>query len=296
MRVLAVVTACWLVLWTRAAAADPVDNSIRQLGTDPSQRVRLAAALNLSKERRDPRAVIALAGALRNDADNGIRRVSALALAKMIDPRTAPDAVQLAFTALDDAMANDRSADVSAAAANTLRAIGRFRPVKAARPVKKKGNGPPVFVNVDPTIDQSKKLPAGGGARLEKILKDSVQRTGYATTWPGGGIPTSADLESHSSRGFIVASTVKKVEITKTGSQTQIACTVAVRIAPWNGKDGGERWEANRAASASGSAKATVGSSPKMVSAGVSDCIEAVAENVTNQQVVPFLKRLATTN
>ncbi|MBA2540374.1 MAG: HEAT repeat domain-containing protein [Deltaproteobacteria bacterium] len=295
MRALAVFTACWLLLSIGSASADSIKDSIRQLGTDPSQRVRLAAALNLSKE-RDPRAVIALAGSLRNDADNGIRRVSALALAKMIDARTAPDAVQLAFTALDDAMANDRSADVSAAAANALRSVGKFRPVKASRTPKKKGSGPPVFVNVDTTIDQSKQLPAGGGARLEKILKDSVQRTGYATTWPGGGMPTGADLESSSSRGFIVATTVKKIQITKTGSQTEISCTVAVRIAPWTGKDGGERWEANRAASASGSAKATVGNSPRMVNNGVNDCIEAVAENVTQQQVVPFLKRLASTN
>jgi hypothetical protein len=295
MRVLAVLTA-WLLLCTGTAIADPVGDSVRALGTDQSPRVRLAAAASLSKENRDPRAVIALAGALRNDADNGIRRIAALALARMIDARTAPDALQLAFTALDDAKANDRSSDVSVAAANTLLKIGKFRPIKASKTPKKKGNGPPVFVNVDPTIDQSKQLPAGSGQRLEKILKDSVQRTGYATTWPGGGMPTSAELESNSSRGFIVATTVKKLEITKTGSQTQIACTVAVRIAPWNGKDGGERWEANRAASASGSAKATVGNSPKMVSGGINDCIEAVAENVTSQQVVPFLKRLASTN
>lgn len=297
MRVLAVLTA-WLLLWGGTAIADPVGDSVRALGTDQSARVRLAAAASLSKENRDPRAVIALAGALRNDSDNGIRRISALALGRMIDARTAPDALQLAFTALDDAKDNDRSSDVSVAAGNTLLKIGKFRPVKAARASKtpKKGNGPPVFVNVDPTIDQSKQLPAGSGQRLEKILKDSVQRTGYATAWPGGGMPTAADLESHSSRGFIVASTVKKLEITKSGSQTLIACTVAVRIAPWNGKDGGERWEANRAASASGSAKATVGNSPKMVSGGINDCIEAVAENVTSQQVVPFLKRLASTN
>jgi len=292
MRALAVVTA-WLLL-CGTAVADPIGDSVRQLGNDQSQRVRLAAALNLSKEHREPRAVIALAGALRNDSDDGIRRVAALALAKMIDQRTAPDAMQIAFTALDDAMANDRNADVSAAAANTLRAVGKFRPVKASP--KKKGNGPPVFVNVDPTIDQSKQLPAGSGLRLERILKDSVQRTGYATAWPGGGMPTSADLDASSSRGFIVATTVKKLEITKVGSRTQIACTVAVRIAPWNGKDGGERWEANRAASASGSAKATVGNSPRMVTAGVNDCIEAVAENVTAQQVVPFLKRLASSD
>ncbi len=297
MRVLAVLTA-WLLLCSGTAIADPVGDSIRALGTDPSQRVRLAAAASLSKETRDPRAVIALAGALRNDADNGIRRIAALAMARMIDARTAPDALQLAFTALDDAKDKDRSSDVSVAAGNTLLKVGRFRPVKGSKgtPKKKKGNGPSVFVNVDPTIDQSKQLPAGSGQRLEKILKDSVQRTGYATTWPGGGMPTSAELESSSSRGFIVATTVKKLEITKSGSQTQIACTVAVRIAPWNGKDGGERWEANRAASASGSAKAIVGNSPRMVSGGINDCIEAVAENVTSQQVVPFLRRLASMN
>jgi hypothetical protein len=295
MRVLAVIAACWLLLHAGTVSADPVADSIRKLGTDGSQRVRLAAAASLSKE-RDPRAIIALAGALRNDSDNGIRRIAALALARMIDARTAPDAIQLAFTALDDAKDNDRSSDVSVAAGNTLLKIGRFRPVKVSKRPAKKGNGPPVFVNVDTTIDQSKQLPAGGGARLEKILKDSVQRTGYATSWPGGGMPTGAELEGSSSRGFIVASTVKKIEITKVGSQTQIACTVAVRIAPWTGKDGGERWEANRAASASGSAKATVGNSPRMVNAGVNDCIEAVTENVTSQQVVPFLKRLASAN
>lgn len=292
---LAVLTACWLLLSVGSANADPVTDGIRKLGGDPSQRVRLAAAASLSKE-RDPRAVIALAGALRNDSDNGIRRVAALALARMIDRRTAPDALQLAFTALDDAKANDRSSDVSVAAANTLLKIGRFRPIKVSRRATKKGSGPAVFVTVDKTIDQSKQLPAGGGARLEKILKDSVGRTGYATSWPGGGMPTSADLDAHSSRGFIVASTVKKIEITKVGSQTQIACKVEVRIAPWTGRDGGERWEAHRAASASGSAKATVGSSPRLVTAGVNDCLEAVAENVTAQQVMPFLKRLASAN
>ena len=195
--------------------------------------------------------MIALAGALRNDADNGIRRVAALALARMIDARTAPDAMQLAFTALDDAKDNDRSSDVSVAAGNTLLKVGQVPSGQGSRRHRRhrrRATGPPVFVNVDPTIDQSKQLPAGSGAaaredreeqRAAHRLRDHVAR---------GGMPTSAELESNRSRGFIVATTVKKIEITKSGSQTQIACTVAVRIAPWNGKDGGERWEANRAA------------------------------------------------
>jgi hypothetical protein len=295
MRVLAVLTACWLLLHATGARGDvQVTVGIRQLGSDPSQRVRLAAALGLAKT-RDPRAVIALAGALRNDADDGIRRVAALALSKMIDARTPPDAVALAFTALDDAAANDRSADVQVAASNTALKLASYRPVKktkapSGRPGK--AGGPPVFVNIDATTDQSKQLPPGGGDRLKRIVMQNVQRTGLATTWPGG-LPTSNDLSASRSKAFIVASTVKKIDITKTGAQTQIACTVAVRVAPWTGSDGGERWEANRAASASGSAKAIVGNRPRDVQAGVNDCLEAVAEDVTSRQVVPFLKRLA---
>jgi hypothetical protein len=86
---------------------------------------------------------------------------------------------------------------------------------------------------------------------------------------------------------------VKKIEVTKGGRQTTIACTVTVRVAPWGGKDGGEKWEANRAASASGSAKAMTGNSASAITSGMRDCLEAVAEDVTNRQVVPFLKRLA---
>jgi len=290
MRTVAVITACWVVLCTPAAMADPVGTRVHQLGNDPSGRVRLAAVASLVKE-RDPRAVIAVAGALRNDSDRGIRRVAALALARMINARTAPDAIALALAALDAAKANDASADVSAAAANTLRVVGRYR--RKARGRYKPG--PPVFVNIDATIDQSKQVPANGRARLEKIVKQNVERTGYATSWPGG-LPTSAELASSRSRAFIVASTVKKVVITKVGSQTQIACTFAVRIAPWTGRDGGEQWEANRAASASGSAKATVSNRPRDVNNGVTDCLEAVAEDVIARQVVPFLKRLASAN
>ena len=75
MRALAVIAAC-LVLCARAAAADAVDASVRELDAG-NYKVRLAAALSLSKS-RDPRAVIALATALRNDGEQSIRRVPGL--------------------------------------------------------------------------------------------------------------------------------------------------------------------------------------------------------------------------
>ena len=229
--------------------------------------------------------MIELAGALRNDPDATIRRVSALALAKMIDSRTAADARALGLAAIEHAARSDRDAKVRDTATRASKALAGLR-------TKRTANAPAVFVNIDAATDQSKKLPNGASARLTRIVKTSVERTGYATSWPGG-LPTSADLSSSRSRAFIVAASVKKVDITKAGRQTQIACTVVMRVAPWSGTDGGERWEANRAASATGSARATTGPRDRDIQSGVSECVEAVAEDVTARQVVPFLKRLA---
>ncbi len=149
-----------------------------------------------------------------------------------------------------------------------------------------------MFVNIDATLDQSKKAPSDAPDRVTKIVKASVERIGYATSWPGG-LPTLAELTTAKSRAFIVASTVKRIEISRSGHQTQIACTVAIRVAPWSGRDGGEKWEANKVASASGSAKAMTGNSDHEVAGGVRDCLEAVSEDVTARQVLPFLKRIA---
>jgi hypothetical protein len=284
MRVLAVVAAC-LMLCTRTASADDVDVSVRQLDGNTPYKVRLAAALSLAKS-RDARAVISLASALRNDGEESIRRVAAVALEKMIDASTPEDARDLGIGALEHAAANDADQRVRSTAAQAAKALAGLR--------RKRGttDKPPVFVNVDATTDQSKQLPSDASDRLTRLLRRSVERTGYSTSWPGG-LPTSAELSSNQSRAFIVGGTVKKVEIVRVGGRTQIGCTVAVRIAPWMGKDGGERWEANRAASASGSAKAMCGNRDRDIQSGIRDCVEAVVEDVASRQVMPFLKQVA---
>ena len=299
MRALALV-AVWLLLILQPAHADTVDTSIRQL-SDSSYKVRLAAALALSKS-RDPRAVIALADALAKDRDATIRRVAALALGNMIDARTAEDARELGLDAIDAAV-NDADQKVKETAARIQQDLSGLRRKKKKepprvvdpRPTSKPGSSvdkPEVFVNVDAATDLSKVAPSDAGARLAKVVKQSVERTGYATSWPGG-LPTQTELASNHARAFIIASTVKKIEISKVSRQTQILCKVEIRVAPWSGSDGGEKWEANRAASASGSAKATTGNSDREIASGVRDCLEAVAEDVTTRHVLPFLKRLA---
>lgn len=287
MRAVAVIAAC-LLLWGRAAHADAIDDGIQQM-SDSSYKVRLAAALALSKS-QDARAVLALAGALRSDRDATVRRVAALALGKMIDARTPEAARDAGLDALGDASIADTDADVrdtAARMASSLAALRRKKPPKSDKP--------DVFINVDATVSASKTgLPSDAGERLTRIVRRNVERTGYATSWPGG-LPTQTQLATSRSRAFIVASTVKAVDISKVSRQTEVSCKLEIRVAPWSGTDGGEKWEANKAASASGSAKAMTGNSDREIAGGVRDCLEAVAEDVTSRHILPFLKRLTAT-
>jgi hypothetical protein len=288
MRALAVVAA-WLLWWGSAARAEPVDANIRQL-TGSSYKVRLAAALALSKS-RDPRAVIALADALTHDDHPNIRSVAALALGKMIDAQTTDDARALGLGAIDAAV-HDTDDQVRATALRVQQDLAPLRRIKRDPRTDHGAARPGVFVNIDGTTDQSKLAPSDAGDRLARIVKKSIERTGYATTWPGG-LPTQTELASSHARAFIVAPTVKMIELTKLSRQTQVSCKLEIRVAPWGGTDGGEKWEANRAASASGSAKAMTGNSDREIAVGMRDCLEAVAEDVTTRQILPFLKRLA---
>jgi hypothetical protein len=289
MRALAVVTA-WLLLGGAARAdTDTIDTNIHQMA-DSSYKVRLAAVLALSKS-HDARAVVSIAGALRKDNEPAIRRVAALALGKMIDIRTAEDAREIGLGALAEAATGDADVKVRTTAAHAQQDLSGLRRKKKP-PDPPPSDKPGVFVNIDSTTVQSKAAPSDAGERLARVLRKSVERTGYATSWPGG-LPTQTELASNHSRAFIVASTVKKIELSKVSRQTQIMCKVEIRVAPWSGTDGGETWEAKRAASASGSAKAMTGNSDREIAGGVRDCLEAVAEDVTARHILPFLKRLA---
>ena len=127
--------------------------------------------------------MIALADALVHDDEATIRRVSALALEKLIDAHIADDARELGLDALDRAAANDGDQKVRDTAARIAKELsGLHRRKETAPPPSDK---PPVFINIGTTLDQSKKLPNDGADRLTKVVKKNVERTGYATTWPG---------------------------------------------------------------------------------------------------------------
>jgi hypothetical protein len=264
---------------------DPMTVPIRQL-SDRSYKIRFAAAFSLWKS-RDPRAVFAIANALTYDDDSSVRRIAAIVLSKMIDATTGVDARELGLDALAAAATNDPDQKVRAIAARGYQdLVGLRRKSDELEPAK-----PKVFVNVDRTTDLSKMVPSNAGKQIARIVRKSVECIGYATSWPGGP-PTQSDLTRNHARAFIIASTVKKIELTKLSDRVQVSCDLEIRVAPWSGTDGGERWDANKAASTSGSSKAMTGNSNGEIAGGVRDCLDAVAEDVT-RQIMAFLKRVA---
>jgi hypothetical protein len=267
------------------AHADAVQDQIDQLDAGDGYKVRLAAALSLAKI-SDDRAVFALARALLDDPEKSVRRVCALALKKAVTARTGKKARVEAMNALRDAK-KDRDKKVKKAATKTLAALDALFTVKAPR----------VFVNVDPAKDKTKKAPAQAVTALGKVVRSEVVRGSkdFAVDWPGD-LPTATELTQQGTTAFIVNASVTKVTIATSGRKSTIGCSIEIRVAPWGGTDGEERWVANQTAKSTGSAKATTGSSDKEIAGGVIDCVTAVAEQLTGDQVVPFIRRVTSEN
>jgi hypothetical protein len=269
------------------AAADAIDVEAGALAGAPGYKRRLAAALALSKS-HDGRAVSALATALLKDGEVQIRRVAALALPKAMDASTPVDDRHVAFAALENAASRDNDPKVRDLAARALTKLESLRPPPPSTDM------PAVFVHIGDATDLSSKAPRDAIPKLTKTVKGVVTRRAgdMSTTWPGK-LPTSRQLQQSGSRAFIVAATISAIDINKAANKAEIACTVSVRVAPWNGTDGAEKWVAHKAASASGSGKALTGTGAEQINGGIRDCVMAVAEEVTTKQVVPFLKRVA---
>jgi hypothetical protein len=265
-----------------AAHADDVDDQISELDGGESYKVRLAAALTLSKM-NDDRAVFALARALLDDPDKSVRRVCALALKKAVTAKTGLKARKEAIQALRDAK-KDKDKKVKKAASKTLESLESLFAVKAPR----------VFVNVEKAKDRTKKA-SKALAELDRTVRAEVVRGSkdFAVEWPGE-LPTGQELQQQGTSAFSVNASVTKVQIDTAGSKATVGCSIEIRIAPWGGTDGDERWVANETGKATGSAKATTGSSDREKEAGVVDCVAAVAEQLIDDKVVPFIRRLTT--
>lgn len=265
-----------LALAAPPAHAESTDEYIASLGKGGTPKVRIAALLALTTS-TDARAMAAMCKALGKDADAGVRLVAARSIGKALASTSSTSQRAGGIAALKTASTADKDAKVRAAATELLAAA----------------SAPGVLIHVDAATDATK-LAAGALALTTSSVRGAIARPGYATQWPGGA-PTKAQLTARGAKAFIVASSVTAVTVTRKGAGNQIGCTVQVRVAPWSGKDvgGGERWVADKAAAATGSATIVAATAPRATELAIRDCVAAVAEELTGSKIVPFLKKVA---
>lgn len=282
-RVVALAVVLLALMPSPIARADAIDTSVATL-TSGSVKVRLSAAAALSGY-PDDRSVIALAQALRTDKDASVRRAAALALAKVVTRKTGKPARTKAMDALKAASAKKTEKDkkVRATAAKIHKAL-----TKALAAPK----GPPVFVNVDPSADTTKRAPARAVTELDKSVKAMVTKASYSVEWPEDALPTGKELRKHGTTAFVLGASVTKLDFAKKGARVTVSCAVEVKVSPWSGSDGGERWVSGETAKASGSGSAESGSSSSSMAGGAVDCVKAVAERVVGDKIAPHIKKV----
>lgn len=297
------VVAVAIALASADALADAIDVRIAELGDSDNYKLRLASALALSKS-TDARALRALISVLGGAGEKSLRRIAVVGLGK--GAVSAPAGLRAEILeALRLAARVDRDAKVrssAAKAAKRLAALPTSEPVAVPMPRPPAGasspagstaaRAPKMFVKVDGATDATKRLGAEALAHVTGVVRRSVSKAGFSTAWPGA-LPTSADLRASSAHAYLVAATVKKLEVRKPSRGAEISCTVSIMVSPWHGTDGKELWEAERAATAAGSARAETGGSERDISGGILDCVETVAEEVAQRHVAPFLRRMS---
>jgi hypothetical protein len=271
-------TAVMLVVIARAtpARADNVDELVRQLENDDSDKVRLSAALNLTKL-GNARAILPLASAVERDGDKSVRSAAAVGLGRLVTDRTDPKVKAKAIAALTRARDSDDSELVKAQAARALKAIGA---TEAVTPTP--GGG--IYVNIGPM--SSKTGDAAVDPKLRALMVKIATRTmakvasNMATTWPGG-VPTKAMLDAKSTQGFYVDGTVNDLKVKESRSSTMVSCKINMLLASFPDKSIFGLLSGGASVQASGSATD--------IALAREDCVSAVVEDLIAKKIVPTI-------
>lgn len=279
------ITAALLILFRSAPArADNVSELIKQLDDD-SDKVRLAAAVNLTKL-GDQKAILPLVKVLSNDGSADVRSAAAIAVAKLVDASTKTNIRNLVINALKKAEANDASALVKSQALKSLAALGAGGGGGGTPPPTSGKNG--IYVNVGPM--SSKTGDATADAKMRPaMVKVSTQTLGrvastMTTAW-AGGIPTSAQLNQKGFQGFYVDGTLNELTVATAGSSTTVSCKISMLLASFPDK--------SVFGFLNGGAKVQGGSSAKDIALSSDDCVSAVVESLIATKIVPTIKTKA---
>jgi hypothetical protein len=285
-----VAIAVLLLLVTRAvpAHADAVDTLIDQLGSG-SQRVRLAAAVNLAKL-GDPKAILPLVKALGNDEDKDVRGAAAFGLGKLVTSSTPASQRKLAINALKKAAANDASGLVKSQAQKALAALGADAGDAPPDTGRITGGGS-IYVNIGPMSSKTGTSSVDSQMRplMVKIATKTMGKaaSSMATSWPGGGIPTKKQLDAKGFLGFYVDGTLNELEVKKSGNSATVSCKVSMLLASFPDK--------SVFGFLNGSARVQGSASDRDIALASEDCVAAVVEDLIAKKIVPTIKAKAGT-
>jgi len=272
-----------LVVFARAAPAyaDGVDDLIQQLKNDDSDKVRLSAALNLTKL-GNPRAIPALTKAVLEDNDKTVRGAAAVGLGKLVNDKTSGKVKREAIEALTQAAGDSHEAElVHREAEKALKAIGATVPVQS-------GGGGSIYVNIGPM--SSRTGDNASDAKLKMLMAKVATKTmakvasAMATSWPGG-VPTKAMLDAKATLGFYVDGTLNELKVKESGSSATVSCKINMLLASYPDK--------SIFGLLNGGASVQASSSARDIALAREDCVSAVVEDLIAKKIVPTINTKA---
>lgn len=288
-----------------------IDEDIEEMERGSDYKLRLSAALRLAKT-TDPRATAAMVRVLDGESSKTMRRLAALSLGTMVDAHTPAKLRADVARVLAHAAEKDPDRKVRRHAERSLeklatvpeRPAGPERPERVVRPEHPEGVSPPrpqarqgtqsVFLHVSAPRDVARSSPKGLAPLLHDTVRGALRKHApeYRLDWPTQTPPTASDLDQARMRAYRVQAAVMEYRIQPRGSQAEVECKVTVQVNPWQGSDTAERWSERQAASASGRGRVRGDNRRDAIAAAQRDCVTTVAERITTEQVVPFLRRL----
>ena len=279
-----------------------IGEDIEEMESGSDYKVRLSAAVRLAKT-HDPRATAAMARVLENEPSKTMRRLAALSLGTLVDGGT-PRKVRVEVErVLTHAAGEDRDSKVRHHARRSLEKLATVpaqpdvvspppRTTPRTTPRQQRPQG--VFLHVSTPRSVARNGPKGLSPLLHDTVRGALRKHApeYRLDWPAQTLPTASDLEQARMRAYRVQAAVMEYRIHPRGSQAEIECQVTVQVNPWQGSDTAERWSERQAAAASGRGRVRGDNHREAIAAAQRDCVTTVAERITSEQVVPFLRRL----
>lgn len=278
VRVAAPLLVLAILLVARIAHADAVDTLVKQLG-DSSDKVRLAAALNLAKA-GDERGILPLAKSLLNDDDKNVRGAAAVALGRLLKANPKSRYKNLATANLKTAARSDGSEFVKTQAQNALASIGAGDSGATPQPT----GGAGIYVNIGP---MSSKTKSSKNDKWRALMVKTASKTltkvagSMQQSWPGGA-PSKADLAKKRVSGFYVDGTLNELTVKTSGGGATISCKVSMLLADYPDK--------SVFGFLNGGASVTASSSQTDQDLASEDCVSAVIENLITSKIVPTIK------